>query len=53
MILLAFRHGLRASELDLQWTQVDFEAGTLAVTRVKNGTPATHPLNRPGADGIF
>ena len=45
MILLAFRHGLRASELcDLQWTQVDFEAGTLAVSRVKNGTPATHPL---------
>jgi type 1 fimbriae regulatory protein FimB/type 1 fimbriae regulatory protein FimE len=45
MILLAFRHGLRASEVcDLQWTQVDFQAGTLAVTRVKNGTPATHPL---------
>jgi type 1 fimbriae regulatory protein FimB/type 1 fimbriae regulatory protein FimE len=45
MILIAFRHGLRASELcDLQWTQVDFEAATLAVTRAKNGTPATHPL---------
>jgi integrase len=45
MILLAFRHGLRTSELcDLQWTQVDFEAGNLAVTRVKHGTPATHPL---------
>src|SRR6516225_8244001 len=45
MILMAFRHGLRASEVcDLQWTQVDFQAGTLAVTRVKNGTPATHPL---------
>jgi type 1 fimbriae regulatory protein FimB/type 1 fimbriae regulatory protein FimE len=45
MILLAFRHGLRASELcDLQWTQVDFNAGTLAVTRGKSGTPATHPL---------
>jgi type 1 fimbriae regulatory protein FimB/type 1 fimbriae regulatory protein FimE len=45
MILLAFRHGLRASELcDLQWTQVDFEAGTLAVTRAKHGTPSTHPL---------
>jgi type 1 fimbriae regulatory protein FimB/type 1 fimbriae regulatory protein FimE len=45
MILLAFRHGLRASELcDLQWTQVDFAAATLAVTRVKHGTPATHPL---------
>jgi type 1 fimbriae regulatory protein FimB/type 1 fimbriae regulatory protein FimE len=45
MILLAFRHGLRASELcDLQWTQIDFAAATLAVTRVKHGTPATHPL---------
>jgi integrase len=45
MILLAFRHGLRASELcNLQWTQVDFEAANLAVTRVKNGAQATHPL---------
>src|SRR5258707_6423638 len=45
MILLAFRHGLRASELcDLQWTQVDFAAATLAVTRVKSSTPSTHPL---------
>jgi type 1 fimbriae regulatory protein FimB/type 1 fimbriae regulatory protein FimE len=45
MILLAFRHGLRVSELcDLQWTQVDFNAGTLAVTRAKHGTPSTHPL---------
>src|SRR5215467_14798013 len=42
MILLAFRHGLRASELcDLQWTQVDFDHANLAVTR---DTPATHPL---------
>ena len=45
MILLAFRHGLRASELcDLQWTQVDFNHATLALTRVKHGTPSTHPL---------
>jgi type 1 fimbriae regulatory protein FimB/type 1 fimbriae regulatory protein FimE len=45
MILMAFRHGLRASEVcDLQWTQVDFEAATLAVTRAKHGTPSTHPL---------
>src|SRR5262245_47273900 len=43
MILLAFRHGLRASELcDLQWTQVDL--ATLAVTRAKHGTPSTHPM---------
>ena len=45
MILLAFRHGLRASELcDLQWTQVDFEAAAMAVNRVKHGTPSIHPL---------
>src|SRR5262249_17133024 len=45
MILLAFRHGLRASEVcDLQWTQVDFEGAALAVTRAKQGTPSTHPL---------
>src|SRR5262245_29487653 len=42
---LAFRHGLRASELcDLQWTQVDFEAAAMAVNRVKHGTPSIHPL---------
>ena len=45
MILVAFRHGLRASELvDLQWSQIDFNAGTLHVRRVKRGTPATHPI---------
>ena len=50
MILLAFRHGLRASEVcDLQWTQVDFEAAALAVTRAKHGTPSNSPTDRPGA----
>ena len=45
MILLAFRHGLRAAELvDLHWEQVDFETGVLHVRRAKVGTPATHPL---------
>jgi type 1 fimbriae regulatory protein FimB/type 1 fimbriae regulatory protein FimE len=45
MILVAYRHGLRASELvDLRWDQIDFEAATLAVRRVKKGTPATHPI---------
>jgi type 1 fimbriae regulatory protein FimB/type 1 fimbriae regulatory protein FimE len=45
MILIAFRHGLRASELlDLRWAQVGFDEGVLHVRRVKNGTPATHPL---------
>jgi integrase len=40
MILLAFRHGLRASEVcDLRWEQVDFKAATLHVRRTKGGTP--------------
>ncbi len=45
MILVAYRHGLRASELvDLQWSQIDFNAATIAIRRVKNGSPATHPI---------
>jgi site-specific recombinase XerD len=45
MILVAFRHGLRVSELvDLRWDQVDFQTATLHVRRVKRGTPATHPI---------
>ena len=38
MILLAFRHGLRASELcSLRWEQVDLAHGRLHVSRAKNG----------------
>jgi integrase len=45
MVLLAFRHGLRAGEVvDLRWDQVDFNSATLHVRRLKNGTPSTHPL---------
>lgn len=45
MILVAYRHGLRAAELtDLRWDQIDFSAATLHVRRVKQGTPSTHPL---------
>src|ERR1700694_612416 len=44
MILVAYRHGLRVSELcALRWDQVDFERGMLHVRRVKNGTPSVHP----------
>src|SRR6478609_8806205 len=40
MILVAFRHGLRSSELvDLRWDQIDFNHGTLHVRRAKKGTP--------------
>ena len=45
MLLVAYRHGLRSSELvDLRWEQVDFASATLHVRRVKHGTPATHPI---------
>ena len=45
MILIAYRHGLRVSELcALRWDQVDFEHGLLHVQRIKNGAPSVHPL---------
>jgi type 1 fimbriae regulatory protein FimB/type 1 fimbriae regulatory protein FimE len=45
MVLLAYRHGLRASEVcDLRWDQVDFNQAVLHVRRLKQGTAATHPL---------
>jgi integrase len=45
MILVAYRHGLRASELtDLRWDQIDFDTATLHVRRVKQGSPSTHPI---------
>ena len=45
MILIAFRHGLRAGELcDLLWHQVELTAGRLHVRRSKRGTPSVHPI---------
>jgi integrase len=45
MLLVAYRHGLRASELtDLLWDQIDFSTANLHVRRAKKGTPATHPI---------
>jgi Phage integrase family len=45
MILLGYRHGLRASELcDLSWSQVELNTGRLHVRRAKNGSPSVHPL---------
>src|SRR5262249_58853637 len=45
MILIAYRHGLRASELcDLQWHQVELNTGRLHVRRSKKGTPSLHPM---------
>ncbi len=45
MVLVAYRHGLRAAELvDLRWDQIDFRTATLHVRRVKQGTPSVHPI---------
>jgi integrase len=45
MALVAYRHGLRASELvDLRWEQVDFRTASLQVRRVKQGSPSVHPV---------
>src|SRR6266542_6321044 len=41
MILIGYRHGLRASELcDLQWSQVELNTGRLHVRRAKSGSPS-------------
>ena len=46
MILVAYRHGLRASEVcDLRWDDVDFGASAIHVARKKNGVSTTQQLN--------
>lgn len=48
LILVAYRHGLRVTELvALRWDQADLEQGLLHVSRLKNGVPSTHPLRGP------
>lgn len=45
LILLAYRHGLRVSELvALRWEQFDLRQGIFHVNRTKQGTASTHPL---------
>ena len=45
MVLVGYRHGLRAAELvELRWDQVDFKTATLHVRKVKQGTPSAHPI---------
>ncbi len=45
MILVAYRHGFRASEVcDLEWSAIDFTRAEMHVSRRKSGKPATHPI---------
>jgi len=53
LILVAYRHGLRVSELvSLRWDQVDFSEAVLRVTRSKNGTASNHPIGKKEARAL-
>jgi integrase len=44
-ILIAYRHGLRASELvELRWDDIDFRHGKLHIRRAKGGQASVHPI---------
>ena len=45
-ILVAYRHGLRASEVvALRWDDIDLATGRLHVRRDKNGDASVHPIS--------
>lgn len=45
LILLAYRHGLRVTELvNLRWEQIDFNQQLIHINRLKRGTASVHPL---------
>jgi type 1 fimbriae regulatory protein FimB/type 1 fimbriae regulatory protein FimE len=45
-VRLAYRHGLRASELSgMEWHDIDLKRGTVLVRRVKRGVSTTHHLD--------
>src|SRR5215831_3826475 len=48
LILIAYRHGLRVSELvSLRWDQIDLSQGLVHVSRLKHGLASVHPLRGP------
>ena len=45
VVLLAYRHGLRAAELtSLRWSAIDLTHGRMHVNRAKGGAQSVHPL---------
>jgi type 1 fimbriae regulatory protein FimE len=48
LLMLAYRHGLRVSELvALRWDMMDLKQGLLHVNRLKNGIASVHPIRGP------
>lgn len=48
LLMLAYRHGLRVSELvALRWDMIDLKQGLLHVNRLKNGISSVHPIRGP------
>lgn len=46
MMLMAYRHGLRVSELvNLQWRQIKLNEGRINVARLKGSEDGVHPLS--------
>jgi integrase len=46
--MLAYRHGLRVSELvAVRWDMIDLKQGLLHVNRMKNGIASVHPVRGP------
>ncbi|HUK83230.1 MAG TPA: tyrosine-type recombinase/integrase [Verrucomicrobiae bacterium] len=46
LILIAYRHALRVSELvSLRWDAIDLGKGYIHINRLKNGRDGTHPLS--------
>lgn len=48
LIIIAFRHGLRVSELiSMRWDMVDLKQGLIHISRLKNGVDSVHPIRGP------
>lgn len=53
IVLLGYRHGLRAGELaDLRWSDISFEDGTILCRRLKGSKDSTHPLQGDEMRGL-
>jgi len=50
-MLMAYRHGLRVDELiKLKWSHIDLDAGTIQVSRLRNGKQTVHALSEQEVD---